>query len=249
MTLMRFTEQPTRKEELFEKYSQSMSRILMRVPEAESPSPLPCDLRPFDDFCFHGNRSILLWTWLRPSEAPNDAWEDLNTATKLLENQARAEHFEYHNMRIARACAIASSPPSDEALVYAYGALAATHAVIHQSSQSGEITEALEYLMDAAGTTKLIASGKEQARWHLDERRYRNEKQRSRIDRWMTAVFGFVGAAGLADLVIQPFLRAKYYDLAEWQIGLTAFALAAFGLCFLSISILIVNKMRRQNPV
>lgn len=58
--------------------------------------------------------------------------------------------------------------------------------------------------MSAAGTTGLIESGKEQARWHLDELRYRTDKSRSRVDRWLAVVFGFVGAAGLADLVIQP---------------------------------------------
>lgn len=42
--------------------------------------------------------------------------------------------------------------------------------------------------MDAAGTARLIASGKEQARWHLDERRYSIAKRRSRMDRWLYLV-------------------------------------------------------------
>ena len=109
-----------------------------------------------------------------------------NTKAQVLESQARAEHFEYHNMRVARACAMASAPLSDEHLVQAYETLAMADAVIHQSSQAGEITEALGFLMHAAGTRSLIESAKEQARWHLDERRYRNEKRRSRgIGGWL----------------------------------------------------------------
>lgn len=144
-----------------------------------------------------------------------------------MENQGRAEHFEYHNMRIARACATANSPPSDQDLIGAYEVLASADSVIHNSSQAGEITDALSYLMTATGTTGLIESGKEQARWHLDERRYRADKNRSRVDRWLAVVFGFVGTAGLADLVIQPFLEASYPELRDGFRGLVAFSLAA----------------------
>lgn len=246
ISLMRFAGQPQCKDELLKKFGSSMSRILMRSTEIDTPPPLPPDLRLFDDYCFHGNRALLLWTWMRQCNEPEDAWEDENTKSQLLENQARAEHFEYHNMRIARACAIASSPPSDEHLVHAYETLAVADAVIHQSSQAGEITDALEYLIDVVGTTKLIASGKEQARWHLDERRFRNEKQRSHVDRWLTMVFGFVGAAGLADLVIQPLLRATYFDWADWIIGLAAFILASCVVGIIAVPIWVVNTIKRE---
>ncbi|MGY4663294.1 hypothetical protein ACVWZ9_004088 [Pseudomonas chlororaphis] len=246
ISLMRFVDQPQSKNELFDKYGPSISRILIRSPEIENPPPLPPDLRPFEDYCFHGNRALLLWTWMRTRNAPEDAWDDANTRANLLENQARAEHFEYYNMLIARACAMASSPPSNGHLVRAYEALAAADAMIHQSSQAGEITDALEYLLDAAGTTGLIASGKEQARWHLDERRFRSEMRRARVDRWLITVFGVVGAAGLADLVIQPLLKVTYPSWAEWLTGLGAFALASFGVGILAASIWGINKMRRE---
>lgn len=246
ISLMRFADQPKCKDELLNKFGSSLSRILMRSPEIDNPPPLPPDLRPFEDYCFHGNRALLLWTWMKQCNAPEDAWKDESTKTRLLENQARAEHFEYHNMRIARACAIASSPPSDEHLVHAYETLAMADAVIHQSSQAEEITDALKYLLDVAGTNRLIASGKEQARWHLDERRFRNEKQRSRIDRLLTMVFGFVGAAGLADLVIKPLLRETYPAWTDWGIGLAAFALASCVVAILAVSIWIVSTMQRK---
>ncbi len=93
---------------------------------------------------------------------------------------------------------------------------------------------------------KLIASGKEHARWHLDERRYRTEKARSRVDRWLTAVFGFVGAAGLADLVVQPFLQASYPQLGTKWSGLFSFALAVIVVSLLAAIIWILNKLRRE---
>lgn len=226
ISLMRFTDQPKSKDELFSEYGPSLARVLMRSAAIDNP-PLPRDLRPFGDYSFHGNRALLLWTWLRPDSSPEDAWQDPNTKAHLLENQARAEHFEYHNMRVARACTVARAPPSDEYLVQAYETLAMTDAVIHQSSQAGEIADALKFLMDAVGTSSLIESGKEQARWHLDERRYRNEKRRSQVDRWLAAVFGFVGAAGLADLVVKPFLQETYPHWLGWQTGLISFGVAA----------------------
>ncbi|PRY65851.1 MULTISPECIES: hypothetical protein [Halomonas] len=246
ISLMRFADQPQSKEQLFNRYGQSMSRILSRSAGMENPPQLPADLRPFTDYSLHGNRAILLWTWLRPHDAPDNAWEDPNTRAALLENQARAEHFEYHNMRIARACALAGAPPTDEHLVYAYETLANADTVIHQSSQAGEITDALENLMAAAGTIGLIESGKEQARWHLDKRRYTAEKRRSRVDRWLAAVFGIVGAAGLADLVVRPFLQSTYPDWTDWLTGLAAFALASSVLVLLAIFIAVVNKMRTE---
>ncbi|MDY0374635.1 MAG: hypothetical protein RBQ72_02765 [Desulfobacterium sp.] len=227
ISLMRFRDQPGSKEVLLKKFGPSLSRVLMRSSEVADPPVLPSDLRVFGDYCFHANRALLLWTWLRPNDSPDDAWEDSTTRAQLLENQGRAEHFEYHNMRIARACATANSPPSDQDLIGAYEVLASADSVIHNSSQAGEITDALSYLMTATGTTGLIESGKEQARWHLDERRYRADKNRSRVDRWLAVVFGFVGAAGLADLVIQPFLEASYPELRDGFRGLVAFSLAA----------------------
>lgn len=246
ISLMRFADQPQFKDQLFDRYGQSMSRILSRSAGMDNPPQLPPDLRPFTDYCLHGSRSILLWTWLRPRGAPDDAWDDPNTSAALLENQARAEHFEYHNMRIARACALAGAPPSDEHLVYAYETLANADAVIHQSSQAGEITDALEFLLAAAGTTALIASGKEQARWHLDKRRYKAEKRRSRVDRWLAGVFGIVGAAGLADLVVRPFLQSTYPGWVDWFTGLAAFAFASFVVVLLAMFISVVNKTRTE---
>lgn len=243
ISLMRFAGQPTSKVKLFDAYGPSMSRILMRSARMNDAPQLPPDLRPFSDYCLHGNRSILLWTWLRPSGAADNAWDNPNTRAHLLENQARAEHFEYHNIRIARASAIAESPLSDEHLMYAYETLANADSVIHKSSQAGEITDALEYLMTAAGTKGLIASGKEQARWHLDERRYNAEKRRSRMDRWLTAVFGIVGAAGLADLVFRPLLQATYPNLVDWLIGLAAFVVASLLIVLLAMAISAFNKI------
>jgi len=242
ISIMRFVGQPESKEQLFEIYGPSMSRILMRSAEMNEPPQLPPDLRPFIDYCLHGNRAILLWTWLRPSSESDNAWDDPNTIPRLLGNQARAEHFEYHNIRIARACAIAESPSSDKQLVYAYETLGNAESVIHKSSQAGEITDALEYLMTAAGTRGLIASGKEQLRWHLDERRYKAEKRRSRMDRWLTVVFGIVGAAGLADLIFRPLLQATYPGWVPWFIGLSAFTIASCLIVLLVMSISAFSK-------
>lgn len=246
ISLMRFRDQPYSKEVLLKQFSSSLSRLLLRTPEMADPPALPLDLRPFDDYCFHANRSLLLWTWLRPNESSDDSWEDSTTRAQLLENQSRAEHFEYHNMRIARASAIANSPPSDNHLIEAYEVLASANTVIHHSSKSGEITDALSYLMSAAGTRGLIESGKEQARWHLDERRYRADKSRSRVDRLLAIVFGFVGAAGLADLVIQPFLEAYYDDLQGGVSGLVSFLLASVCVSLAPMMIWIAHKRTNE---
>ena len=243
ISLMRFQNQPDSKIDLFENFSSSMSRILMRSMSLSNPPELPPDLRLFRDYSFHGNRALLLWTWLRADNSPEDAWDDVSTKGMIFENQARAEHFEYHNLRIARACATAASPPTDESLIAAYEVLASAESVVHNSSQSGEITDALSYLLDAAGTSKLILAGKEQARWHLDERRYQNDKTRSYIDRWLVVLFGFIGSAGLADLVIQPFLKDAYPLWGEAIIGLSAFLLASIIVGFVAIIIWGFNKL------
>lgn len=245
ISLMRFHDQPSSKEVLLEKFGPSLSRALMRSSKMADPPTLPLDLRAFGDYCFHANRALLVWTWLRQNDSPDDAWEDSTTRSQLLENQGRAEHFEYHNMRIARACATAASPPSDKDLIEAYEILASADSAIHHSSQAGEITDALSYLMSAAGTTGLIESGKEQARWHLDELRYRADKSRSKVDRWLAIVFGFVGASGLADLVIQPFLEASYPELQGGLRGLVAFSFAA--ICVGGVALIIWAIHRRRS--
>lgn len=243
ISLMRFNGQPESKDELLDTHSKSLYHILQRSTGHNTPSQLPPDLRPFNDYCLHGNRSILLWTWLRHRGAPDNVWDEPNTTPKLLENQSRTEHFEYHNIRIARACAIAEAPKSDEQLLYAYKILASAESAIHKSSQAGEITDALEFMIAATGTSGLIASAKEQARWHLDERRYTTEKTRSRMDRWIALVFGVVGAAGMADLVFKPFLQKNYPDWADWLTGLVGFASATSIIALLMILISAINKI------
>lgn len=245
ISLMRFADQPELKSDLFEKFGPAISRILMRSSCIDHPPELPPDLRPHQDYCLHGNRSLMLWTWLRSPSESDDAWEDKTTRSKILENQARAEHFEYHNMRVLRACAMASSPKSNEQLVYAYEALANSEAVIHQSSQVGEITDAVEFLLASVGTTQLVGSGKEQARWHLDERRFRAEKHRSRIEQWLAIVFGFVGTAGLADLIVQPLLKITYLGWDEWFIGLIAFLVSSLVVGIIAVPIWIISKVFR----
>jgi hypothetical protein len=66
------------------------------------------------------------------------------------------------------------------------------------------------------------------------------------VDRWLAAVFGFVGAAGLADLVIQPLLQEIYPVQADWLIGLSAFALASLVVGVLAVPIWVVNRMRGE---
>lgn len=242
VSLMRFREQPSSKDTLLKQFGPSMSRILIRSARIDNPPELPPDLRLFEDYCFHGNRALLLWTWLRPEGEPGDAWKDPKTRAVLTENQARAEHFEYHNMRVARACAIAGSPPSYKHLVEAYETLASAEDIIHHSSQAGEISDALSYLISAVGTAGLVASGKERARWRLDELRYRAESRRARMDRWIGFVFGLVGTAGLADLVIKPYFAATYPELSSWEAGLLSFVLAALVIGLLAVPILAINR-------
>jgi hypothetical protein len=246
LSLMRFNDQPNNKKELIEKFGPSMSRILMRAPEIEPPPDLPPDLRLFDDFCFHANRSILLWTWLRPVGAPEDAWDDTNTKAMVLANQCRAEHFEYHNMRIARAYEIAKSPPSDIALINAYEVLATSRGTIHHSSQAGEITDSIEYLLETAGTLSLIESGKEQARWHLDEIRYRSDKRRAKVDSWLAVVFGFVGVSGFAELVVSPLMPVIAPSITEAFRGLVAFTISAALVLLITFLALFTIKIVRD---
>lgn len=235
VSLMRFNNQPNNKKELLEKFGSSMSRILVRVPEVPNPPEPPPDLRFFGDFCFHANRSVLLWTWLRPEDAPDDAWEDRNNTSLIFANQTRAEHFEYHNMRIARACEIAKSPPSNEALLSAYQVLATSRDAILRSSQAGEITDSLSYLLETAGTISLIESGKEQARWHLDEIRYKSDKRRAAVDSLLAVIFGLVGVSGLAELVVKPLIPIIAPNITESFLGLLAFIVSGLGVIGFSI--------------
>lgn len=235
VTLMRYQGQPANKKDLLKSFAHSLSRILMRATTIDTLAAPPKDLRPFGDYCFHGNRSLFLWTWLRPYGTPNNAWNDSTTRSRLMENQARAEHIEYHNMRAARACAMAQSSPSDSHLVEAYKTLASINDVMHHSSQAGEISDALKYLMEEIGTVRLVNSAKEAARWHLDERRYRSDKRRTQVHRWLFFVFGLVGATGLADFAIMPFL------IIYWP-GLSLYLkpLVALGIAFLIIFLMAV---------
>lgn len=242
IALMRFHKQPENKDDLLKSFAPSLSRILMRSPAMETPPDLPPDLRPFGDYCFHGNRAVLLWTWLLPHGAITDAWKEPKTRAALMEHQARSEHIEYHNMRIACACQMAQSPSSDDQLMEAYETLALAFDVVRNSSQAGEITDALTYILEEIGTTNLVAPAKEAARWHLDELRYNSDKRRIQGDRLLSFVFGLVGVSGLAKFAIQPILATIWPDLNSEISPLVAFAIACLIVTSIAIPIRFLNK-------
>lgn len=62
ISLMRFTAQPDTTDGLVERFSPTISPVLMRSSSIEQPPDLPPDLRLFEDYCLHGNQALLLWT-------------------------------------------------------------------------------------------------------------------------------------------------------------------------------------------
>ena len=226
ITLLRFEGQPETKEELYKNFSHSISKILLRADNMVKLSDLPPDLRVFDDFCLHGNRSILLWTWLKSKKSSENVWDDVNTSSNLLGNQARVEQLEYYNLKVARACSWAQKPLSDDHLLYAYEVLANSDSMIHQSSNSGEIIDTLTYLMEKFGTTGLVNSSKESARFHLDELRYQSDKAKSRGDSRLTCVFGLVGTASLAQFAVHPFVEETWPLLSKIHGPIVSFGIS-----------------------
>ena len=63
------------------------------------------------------------------------------------------------------------------------------------------------------------------------------------MDRWLAAVFGIVGAAGLADLVFRPLLKATYPSWVDWFTGLAAFVVASLLILLLAMAISAFNKI------
>lgn len=207
ITLMRFEEQPNDKSELISKFGKSLVRILSRSTHIDSELELPKDLRVIDDFTFHGNRAVFLWTWTKPENAPKNAWDSPNNLSTIMNHQSRAEHIEYYNMRIARACKFTRNPPSENHLMYSYRILSMAEEDIHHSSGSGEVVDSLKTVIEDIGTMDLVPSAKESARWYLDDLRHKSEKRRITIDRWLTFVFGLVGITGISEFLVNPIVE------------------------------------------
>ncbi|NKC19169.1 hypothetical protein CWC29_009995 [Pseudoalteromonas sp. S4498] len=212
ITLLRFDGQPATKEELTDTFSRSLSKILMRTSTDVFQHELPPDLRVFDDYCFHANRALLLWTWLKPKKSSENVWDESDTASKIFENQARTEIIEHLNMEASRACSWAQSPINSNYLLSAYEILASFDTSIHYSSISGEVNDSHTYLMEAFGTKSLIEPSKEAAKFRLDELKYKSDMARNSNDRWLALTFGLVGAASLADFVLHPIVK-NYWPL------------------------------------
>ncbi|WP_102402932.1 hypothetical protein [Vibrio sp. 10N.261.55.A7] len=244
VALLRFKNQPDTKDDLYKSFSDSISKILLRTDGISNVPNLPPDLRLFEDYCLHANRSIFLWTWLKPTNSPENVWEDLNTPTKIFQNQARTEHIEYHNLKIARACSWACNPLSNDYLLSAYETLASSESMLHQSSNSGEVSSALSYLIEQFGTSRLVGSAKESARYHLDEQRFRVDKAKTRSDRWLTFVFGLVGATSLAEFVIHPFVKEIWPSLKTLNSPLVSLGISTGLLLIIAILIWSINSRK-----
>jgi len=242
ISLLRFERQPDTKKALYKNFSRSISKILLRADKITSFPDLPPDLRAFDDCCLHANRAIFLWTWLRVKNSPKNAWDDAATSPKIFENQARTEQIEYHNMSIARACSWAQEPFSNGHLLHAYKTLARSESIIHQSSNSGEVTDALSYLIGKFGTTGLVSSGKEAARYHLDELKYNSDKAKSHNDSRLTFVFGLVGAASLAQFAVLPFVTQTWPLMNEIHKPIVSFGISGVLVYLVLIIMSLINN-------
>jgi hypothetical protein len=242
ITLLRFEGQPEFKEELLRDFSHSMSKILLRADKTVDAFELPSDLRVFDDFCLHANRAIFLWTWLKSEESTQNVWDDENTTPKLFESQTRVEHIEYYNMKVARACTMAQKPLTSDDLLYAYSVLASTDSMIHQSSKSGEIIDTLIYLMEQFGTTGLVDSSKESARFHLDEFKYKSDRARNRGDSRLSFIFGLVGAASLAQFAVHPFVIKTWPSFSEILGPIVSFLISGTLIMSITTILWLINR-------
>lgn len=245
ISLMRYEDQPETKLALYSDFSRSISKILLRSESVVNLPDLPPDLRLFDDFSLHANRAVLLWGWLKSKHEPLNAWDDPNTVSKVYENQARTEQIEYHNMNIARACSWAQRPINNNYLLDAYETLATSNSLIHHSSNSGEVTEALSYLIHAFGTASLIEPSKEAARYHLDELKYNSDRARNRSDSWLTFVFGLVGTTSLADFAIHPFVKEWWPKLNSIHSPIVSFGISGSIILLIVIVVWLMNHKKR----
>ncbi|SKC32862.1 hypothetical protein CZ809_02390 [Photobacterium piscicola] len=244
ISLLRYEDQPQTKVELYNNFSSSISKILLRSEGIVNLPELPPDLRLFDDFSLHANRAVLLWTWLKSKHDPESAWDDPNTCTKVFENQARTEQIEYHNLKIARACSWAQRPINSNYLLNAYETLASSNSLIHHSSNSGEVTEALSYLINAFGTASLVEPSKEAARYHLDELKYISDRARNRSDSWLTFIFGLVGTTSLADFAIEPFIKDLWPTLSNIQSPIVSFCVSGSLILLIALVIWLINRKK-----
>jgi hypothetical protein len=241
ISLMRFDDQPDNKEELLDKHKQSLLGILSRSTHVEGNEELSKDLRPMGDFTFHGTRAMFLWTWTKPKNTPSNVWEDPNTLSIVMSQQTRAEHIEYYNMRLARACKLTRFPPSEEHLIQSYRILCMADDDLHHSSNTGEITDALKTILKDIGTIDLVPSAKEAARWYLDEMRYKTEKRRLTVDRWLTLVFGLIGTTGLSEFLIRPYVE-MFFTVSVILAPLYSFTFSAVIVILIILSVWLINR-------
>lgn len=246
ISLMRFEEQPSTKGELLNSFANSINRILMRAENVVSPLDLPIDLRLFNDSSLHLNRATILWTWLKTKDCLDDAWNESNTMSRIYENQARTEHLEYNNINIARACSWAQSPINSDYLLTAYEVLANSEVLVHQSSNAGEVNDALSHAIQVFGTASLVNPSKEAARFHLDELRYKSDQAKSRSDRWLAVTFGLVGAASLADFVFHPLVQKVWPSLSNVQSPLISIGISIGIIIFVALIILLTTNRKNS---
>jgi hypothetical protein len=242
--LLRFENQARTKSDLINNYSDSLSKILSRESRLSKVPPLPQDLRSADDYSLHGNRSVFLYTWLKSKNSPINVFEDKNTFAKILENQARTEQVEYYNSKIARACQWAEKPINDKYLLNAYKVLAASESMVHRSSKSGEVVDALSHMINSLGTMKLVPAGKETARFHIDELKYQSNKAKNNTDRWLALVFGLVGATSLSQFAIHPFVKQIFPKLSNTTTPMVSLCISTGAVLLIARLIWCINGDR-----
>lgn len=241
VSLMCFSNQPKNRQELEEKFSNSIRKILNRSSVAMDESIHLKNLRWHGDYSFYGNRSVLLWIKLNSK----NSYDENTLFRSVLSHQARVEQIEFYNMLFARACAWCADPETEEHLFNAYDILINKEKAIHQSSQSGEIVQTINYLMDQFGINLLIKPAKESAVFHLDELKYRSDLVKSRKMQWMTLTFGLVGATSFAEFIVYPLVKnwCSEYFRADFLPLLSFFStLALIGVILGITSLINKNK-------
>ena len=104
------------------------------------------------------------------------------------------------------------------------------------------MSAALSYIIKEFGTASLIPSAKEAARYYLEALRYRSDSIRNRRDRWLTFVFGLVGAATLAEFVVHPFIQEIWPKLSKVVTPILSFGISGALMLSIVIVVWVINK-------
>lgn len=227
VVIKKFDDQPTTASEIRERFRGELGSIMGRVARAPArvvATQMTDSLRLFEDHTLHVNSALTLCVFAARHPASPREYPEF---CSVFDVACAVEMIDYYPARIGQLIGSLSDAKTMKAVRDIRAELTNVEATARVVFRSGELRDALSSGWNALGVPAMMVEAREKTALQVEVLAEANAERSGAQNMMLTVVFGVLGAAGIADVVVRPIWEALFEAPAGRWGGPFYFALTA----------------------